>query len=60
MFTRFSRLTSSMSRSASCTCEPLERRMLFAIDWINKGSGPADDTDSFDAVYGANATIARD
>src|SRR5262245_9948380 len=44
------------------SCEPLESRwMLSTIAWINKGTGPnAGDTDSFNDIYGANATRARD
>jgi len=34
--------------------------MLSTINWVNKGSGPGVlDTDDFNAVYGASATIAR-
>ena len=41
--------------------EPLEtRRLMSAINWVNKGAGPGIlDTDDFNAVFGANATIAR-
>ena len=34
--------------------------LLSTIDWANKGTGAgAGDTDDFNAVYGANATAAR-
>src|SRR5688572_21216366 len=44
----------------SYVCESLEvRRMLSTINWANRGSGPADDTDGFNATFGANAAQAR-
>ena len=47
--------------SPPCDCEMLERRTLLStISWVNKGTGAgAGDTDSFNAIYGASATAAR-
>lgn len=40
--------------------EALERRVLFSdIRWTNEGGGLAGDSDDFEEVYGANATVAR-
>ncbi|MBA3480197.1 MAG: hypothetical protein H0T51_00145, partial [Pirellulales bacterium] len=33
--------------------------MLSTINWTNQGSGPGNDTDSFDATFGVNAAQAR-
>src|SRR5262245_17375372 len=38
--------------------EPLEDRAVPAIIWANQGSGGSD-TDNFNAIYGANAAVAR-
>jgi hypothetical protein len=36
------------------------RRLLSTINWTNKGTGAgAGDTDDFNAIYGGNATVAR-
>ena len=51
----------STRAAAASVLEPLEgRRYLSTINWVNKGTGPgAGDTDSFNAIFGANATVAR-
>src|SRR5688572_26023633 len=54
-----------VKRVARCAigraCEPLEQRVLMStINWTDKGSGPGVlDTDNFNAIYGANANLAR-
>ncbi len=48
-------------RAAQLNIEGLERRRLLStINWTNKGTGSgAGDTDDFNAIYGSNATVAR-
>jgi hypothetical protein len=50
-----------MARACQAACEPLEvRRLLSTINWVNKGTGAgAGDTDDFNAMFGVNATAAR-
>lgn len=53
--------SAARAAAAHAAVEPLEtRRLLSTINWTNKGTGAgAGDTDSFNAIYGGNATIAR-
>jgi hypothetical protein len=58
---RKSRSTLRRAYGAVASFEALEtRRMLSVVNWVNKGTGAgAGDTDDFNAIFGADATIAR-
>lgn len=61
LFNRKSRSGEVIFNAARSVVEPLEtRRLMSTINWINKGTGPgAGDTDNFNAIFGGNATTAR-
>ena len=51
--------TPIVARACDAVCQPLERRMLLStINWTNRGT-LTNDTDGFNANYGANAAVAR-